>query len=87
MSMVDRLAQMLSKKTGSKFEVRRGRNAKMQMRYGLKATRDDVSYHFQAPHPMTYNELTRWLASINDMVTMGFIPVVAQEGETTNAAG
>jgi hypothetical protein len=74
MATADHLAKDLSDKTGTKFEVRRGRNARMQMRYGLKATREGVSYCFQAMHPMTYNELTRWLATINDMVTMGFIP-------------
>lgn len=75
MATADILARQLSEKTGTTFEVRRGRNARMQMRYGLKATREDVSYCFQAHHPMTLNELTRWLASINDMVTMGFVPV------------
>jgi hypothetical protein len=75
-SMVDSLAEQLSKKTGTTFEVLRGRMRPGHVTmYGLKATRDDVSYQFQAIRPMELDELKRWLASINDMVTMGFIPV------------
>lgn len=53
------------------------------MRYQLKATRridsdprsELVSYVFQANRPMSLGEITRLLASLCDMVSMGYIPV------------
>lgn len=87
MATVDVLAESLSRKTGTKFEVlrghlpaknpascRRGANSG-PMRYGLRATRGDFSHTFQGGRPMKLWDLTRWLASICDMVDMGFIPV------------
>jgi hypothetical protein len=81
--MVDHLAQILSEKTGSRFEVRRPRvptdpldpTGPQQMRYLLMATRSDFTYVFQRTRPMKRLEMERWLASIYDMVVMGFIPV------------
>jgi hypothetical protein len=82
----DHLAEQLSRKTGTQFEVLRGRpplsvrpgrmvpNKLPPMRYGLRATRDGHSHTFQGGRPLTLGELTRWLASLNDMVSMEFIP-------------
>lgn len=90
-STVDYLAAELSKKTGTKFTVTGGRmppplsygrpipNALGDMRYQLRAERGIHSYTFQAMRPMTLGEMRRWLASINDMVGMGFIPVDKRE--------
>lgn len=101
---VDYLAEQLSRKTGTDFEVLRGRPMVKDswmsapepgpMRYGLRATRrekagastDTVSYTFQASRPMPLNELTRWLASICDMIDMGFIPVdIYRSGPATRS--
>lgn len=91
-STVDFLAESLSRKTGTKFSVLRTRPPLLdffdkpipgkygQMKYGLKAEREDVNYVFQRSRLMTLDELRRWLASINDMVSMGFIPVSRHEG-------
>lgn len=83
MAMVDIMAQMLSERTGTKFEVLRGRlpGSHRGMLYGLKATRGGATHRFQAHRPMKLADLTRWLASINDMVNMGFIPVDARARE------
>lgn len=45
------------------------------MRYGLRATRGEWNHVFQCGRPMKLQDLTRWLAAINDMVAMGFIEV------------
>lgn len=86
MATVDHLAKMLSERTGTHFEVLRGRpqpqirpgrmvpNTLPLMRYGLRATRSEFSHTFQGGRPMKLWDLTRWLASLNDMVVMGFIP-------------
>jgi hypothetical protein len=87
---VDSLAEELSKRTGSHWEILRGRvpanpsrpSAGNVMRYGLKITREfggeKYSHTFQAHRPMKLLELQRWLASISDMVVMGYIPVAFQ---------
>lgn len=75
MAMVDYMATKLSEYTGSEVEVLRGRDENGLMRYGLKMSRDGHSHTFQAHRPMKLNELTRWLASICDMIMMGYIPV------------
>lgn len=74
MAMVDLLVEKLSQDTGSHFEVLRGR-VDGKMMYRLKASREDYSHYFQCSRPMKLNDLTRWLASICDMINMGFIPV------------
>ena len=72
MSMADTLADNLSKRTGTKFTVLRARvNGKM--RYGLLAERSGFSHTFQAHRGVSHSELTQWLASISDMINMGFI--------------
>lgn len=91
-SRVDHLAALLSEKTGTTFTVLGGRlpakdffgrpvlgvKSRGDYRYLLKAERDGHTYVFQQHRPMTGRELIRWLASINDMVNMGFIPVSQQ---------
>lgn len=79
MAMVDHLAEILSKETGSTFVILRGR-VEGEMRYGLKIVGGDgpqfeFSRTFQAHRPMRLNDLTCWLASLCDMIQMGFIPV------------
>ncbi len=87
--MVDSLVAQLSQFTGTKFEVLRGRvpvpdrpgqvwSIRKRMMYGLRATRGEWSHTFQAHRPMNRLELQRWLASICDMLQMGFIPVMPQ---------
>lgn len=81
----DYLADSLSKKTGTHFEVLRGRvrldsrKPETVIRYGLRATRGEWNHTFQCGRPMKLQDLNRWLASINDMVAMGFIPVLPPE--------
>jgi len=77
MARIDYLAEHLSDLTGSKFVILRGR-VDRKMVYGLKVVKEDYAYQFQSTRFMTLNELTRWLASICDMVQMGFIPVKEQ---------
>lgn len=79
-ALVDILARRLGERTGSEFTVLRGR-VDGAMRYGLTATRDGHSYTFQAHRPMTIGELTRWLASILDMIDMGYIPCGKEIGQ------
>ena len=80
MATVDHLAEQLSKHTGNKFEILRGRvpvpgnpTARGPMRYGLKATRGGHDHSFGPLGGYTLQELTRWLASILDMYHMGFL--------------
>lgn len=50
------------------------------MRYGLRIERPSLiegephTHTFQSGRPLTLRELTSWLASIADMIDMGFIP-------------
>jgi hypothetical protein len=82
-TMVDVLAQRLSELTGTKFTIRRGRHTERfpwgvetgPMLYQLRAEREGISYTFQLNRPMPMAEMRRWLASICDMVNMGFIRV------------
>lgn len=89
MALAHILAENLSEMTGTHFEVF-GRRIQVagksnpQMRYSLRATRGEYSHVFQASRPMKLDDLTRWLASISDMVTMGFIvgKALTREDET-----
>lgn len=91
--MVDILAQRLSELTGTKFIILRRRvpvkdrpgqvfAIKRKMRYGLRAERGGSpawTHTFQAHRPMPLPEITRWLASICDMIEMGFIQIPTKE--------
>ena len=88
-SMVDGLAQQLSERTGSEFEVLRRRETyssndfrdSVVTRYFLRAThggrRDGQSYThvFGGYRGFTANEMKYYLASILDMISMEYIPV------------
>lgn len=73
-SFVDYLARNLSEKTGSQFEVVRRREHKRTL-YGLQVRRDGNIYQFGGTS-MSVDELKRWLATISDMVGMGFLLVL-----------
>jgi hypothetical protein len=79
-ALVDFLAQQLSEKTGADFFVLRGRTPD-GMRYALKARLKGtgIFWTFQGGRPVKLAEITRWLASICDMVNMGFICVKPQD--------
>jgi hypothetical protein len=74
-SMVDSLADQLSRLTGTTFEVVRDRrsysSSGMQdtviTRYHLRATRLDYSHVFGGSRGMTINEMKYYLASLCDM--------------------
>lgn len=80
MVTVDILAEGLSKSTGAKWEILRGRvpatrfRGRKQttvLRYQVAVSRDGFRHVFGRPAPL--NEVTRWLASISDMRWMGFL--------------
>lgn len=73
-SGADYLAHKLSEYTGSEFTVL-PHQIDGRLLYGLRATRGQYSHQFQPHRLMEYRDLVRWLASICDMVNLGFIPV------------
>lgn len=85
MALVDQLAENLSAMTGTKFTILRGRppvsyegpvpKKRSPMLYMLKAERSDCEYTFGGGRGRTIADMTRMLASICDMVNMGYIPV------------
>lgn len=75
-ALCDRLAAKLSEMTGTTFAVERGPVENRVRMYCLTAQRGSVKYVFQASRQgVPVGEITAWLASICDMVNMGFIPV------------
>ena len=91
MALVDQLAENLSVMTGTKFTILRGRppvryggpvvNKRPPMQYFLKADREDCAYTFGGGRGRSHADMTRMLASICDMVNMGYIPVRRPDGD------
>lgn len=83
-SFVDVLAKMLSERTGTKFTVLRVPmqiDGKMVWRYALNAERGEHMrfFFFGAQMGDRYhniNDMKRTLATLVDMIDMGFLPVV-----------
>lgn len=75
-SLVDTLAEKLSKATGTTFVVDRlprrpGSGMAPSWYYRIRVSRGDASFSFGET---SVNEAKRSLAMVNDLVNMGFIP-------------
>jgi hypothetical protein len=63
-------------RTVMRYQLKATRRAEIELFHGaIRIPDEEISYVFQAHRPMPLREMTRWLASICDMVNMGFIPV------------
>jgi hypothetical protein len=84
--LVDALASKLSDLTGTRFEVLRERRVysaqhptSFVMRYYLRATHRGVAHTFGGYRGFTIDEMKYYLASLCDLIEMGFVPVSAMQ--------
>lgn len=75
MTIMNMLIKQLNERTGTQVSVLRYEVSKRRYRYSLEAQRDGVSYVFwkSLPRALTYNQMVLMLATLLDMVDMGFL--------------